>query len=380
MEKPNILFVDDEIMLLNYYQRTLQRHSDKWDMDFANSVDEALEKIDANQFHIVVSDLKMPEKTGFDLLHAVSEYKPEKNLSIILLTGLEEPDLKRKALDLGAVDLLIKPVQIEDLEARLNSILRLREYQGGLLESNSHLKEQLLQRQKLELVGRLAVGAFHDINNMLTIISGYSQMIEIEPESTEKSMIQITESCCVAAEFTKQIMEFAKSNGDEIERFSLAQTIDNAISLIQRCILKGVELSWTSPIGIPEIWVNQAQIFQLLMDFCLNISRNMAHKSKITITLVEIAISEDSHKQIQNEVQPGHYVTLIISDLIAKVDAKSLGELSISSLSEDHKGNNLGITSSAVEIIVEKHNGFLRTIKPEDDGIYVLVYFPVLSE
>ena len=378
MKKPHILFIDDEIIVLNYFKRRFQDYRNKWNMDFANSVDEALSKLEAGRYDVVVSDLKMPGKTGFDLLKIVNGSERTKGLSVILLTGVDESDLKRKALDLGAIDLLSKPVQVDDLTARLNSVLRQKEREFRNLEFSNLQKEQRIRKHKLELVGKMAIGAFHDINNMLTIISGYAQLIQIEPESAEKSMSQIADSCCLASEFTKQILEFAKSSNEDREPCDINRTIDSAVNLTRRCILKDVELSWTMPSRHTSILINQAQIFQLLMDLCLTVSRNMTTKGRITVSLLEVDFSGDRRQDsTPGAIPPGRYVCLIVSDSKAKVGTRMLRKFSVLPPLEQGSTNDIGTDSDAVHLIVEKHNAYLRVARPQRKTVVIVVYFSV---
>jgi len=168
-EKRPILFVDDEPNFLNGIRRMLRGQRDEWDMEFVNSVDEALKRCSETEFDTVVSDVNMPGRNGLDLLAALRDNEHTKAIPVIILTGNAETELKRQALDLGATDLLNKPVGHEDLVARLRSVLRLKEYQDELRDQNVILEQRVLERTadleyaRRDILWRLAkAGEFRD--------------------------------------------------------------------------------------------------------------------------------------------------------------------------------------------------------------------------
>ncbi len=168
-EKKKILFVDDEQNFLDGIRRMLRDQRDSWSMEFVNGVDEAVERCAETEFDTVVSDVNMPVKTGLDLLEALRGDERTRAIPIIILTGNAETDLKRQALDLGATDLLNKPVGHEDLVARLRSVLRLKEYQDELRDQNAYLEQRVrertadLENARRDIIWRLAkAGEFRD--------------------------------------------------------------------------------------------------------------------------------------------------------------------------------------------------------------------------
>lgn len=169
LAKKRILFVDDEPNFLNGIRRMLRTHRDDWQIDFAGGVDEAVGMTGDTAYDTIVSDVNMPLKSGLDLLTILRGRERTKNVPIIILTGNAEADLKRRALDLGATDLLNKPVGQEDLVARLRSVLRLKAYQDQIVHQNEILEQRVrertvdLERARRDIIWRLAkAGEFRD--------------------------------------------------------------------------------------------------------------------------------------------------------------------------------------------------------------------------
>ena len=167
--KKKLLFVDDERNILDMLSRMLDQCGEKWEGEFCLSVDEALEALHRTKFDTVVADIRMPQKDGLALIKAMQADDNLRNIPVIVLTGEGDRTLKRRCLDMGATDLLNKPVSREDLIARLRSALRIKEYedqlgnQVELLDGLVRERTQQLEQSNREVVWRLAkAGEFRD--------------------------------------------------------------------------------------------------------------------------------------------------------------------------------------------------------------------------
>jgi len=93
--KRRIIFVDDEINLLDGLRRMLRKKKDEWDMIFVESGKEALEKMEDINFNILVTDFKMPGMDGIELMQRVKEKYPD--IRRIILTGQSKSEIFNKA-------------------------------------------------------------------------------------------------------------------------------------------------------------------------------------------------------------------------------------------------------------------------------------------
>jgi putative two-component system response regulator len=160
--KAQILFIDDEPKVLDSIRRSLRRSRMGWEFFSSNSVDQGLMEAERIQPDLIVTDMSMPGKSGLDLIRGVRSMPELSATPIIMLTGDADVDLKRKALDLGALDLINKPMKQDDLIARIASALRLRFAELELREMNQRLEEIVTERtadlefSRYEIVWRLA--------------------------------------------------------------------------------------------------------------------------------------------------------------------------------------------------------------------------------
>lgn len=122
-----VLLVDDEYMITEGLKRLIP--FDKWDMEVvatANHADDALDYVREHPVDIVISDVNMPDKTGLEMIQEMKDLLPD--AYYILLSGYQEFDYVKKAMNLSVVDYLVKPVDKVELGHLLEKIvIQLRE-------------------------------------------------------------------------------------------------------------------------------------------------------------------------------------------------------------------------------------------------------------
>lgn len=131
-----ILFVDDEINVLHSYRRNLRN---LYDVQIAQSGKEALEIINkSDEFAVIISDYRMPEMDGIELLHKVSEISPD--TIRIILTGYADMQIAIEAINEGNIfRFLTKPISNEKLINTINDALE----QYRLITNEKELKKKL---------------------------------------------------------------------------------------------------------------------------------------------------------------------------------------------------------------------------------------------
>ena len=122
-----VLLVDDEYMITEGLKRLIP--FEKWDMEVVattNHADDALDYVREHPVDIVISDVNMPDKTGLEMIQEMKDLLPD--AYYILLSGYQEFDYVKKAMNLSVVDYLVKPVDKVELGHLLEKIVtQLRE-------------------------------------------------------------------------------------------------------------------------------------------------------------------------------------------------------------------------------------------------------------
>ena len=186
MIRPRVLFVDDELNVLRSYERSLRAQRQIWEMHFVACPFDAFNRLELEDFDAVVSDIRMPGISGLQLLKNVKANPATKDVPVIIVTGEADRELKRVALDLDATDLLSKPVDHDDLIARIRSALRTKSYADRLKQQNQLLERRVTERtseliaSRIDILWRLGKAAeFRDeeTGNHVVRVGGYSHAI-----------------------------------------------------------------------------------------------------------------------------------------------------------------------------------------------------------
>lgn len=135
--KPLILIVDDNRVNVELLKNQLKPFS--YDIDCAYDGEEALNKIQATNPDLVLLDLMMPKISGFEICKWVKQNKLTQFIPVIVITALQELDDKIKAIELGADDFLVKPINRLELTTRIKSLLNLKALHDDLDTSENIL-------------------------------------------------------------------------------------------------------------------------------------------------------------------------------------------------------------------------------------------------
>jgi signal transduction histidine kinase len=181
-ELRRVLVVDDEYGPRESIAYTL---STAFAVDTADRAAEALKKIKAVAYHVVVLDIRMPEMDGIKALEELRKMDP--HVSVIILTGYGMLSTAQQAMVAGANQYLRKPPDVAELlDAVLNQAeaAHLRRSQARMaadaLALSSALKQEIDSKEPQIWQARASVELVHDLNNPLTVVIGYSALIADE--------------------------------------------------------------------------------------------------------------------------------------------------------------------------------------------------------
>ena len=120
----HILFVDDEINILDVIRRSLHEDRDRWDMQFAVGGEAALEACAASNFDVVLADMRMPGMDGATLLKHIRDSFP--NTARIILSGFSDAALSARALAV-AHRFLAKPCNASELHLAIERVCAMQD-------------------------------------------------------------------------------------------------------------------------------------------------------------------------------------------------------------------------------------------------------------
>ena len=199
--KPLVLVVDDEYGPRESIAFTL---SSEFTVETADRAADALTRLKAKPYALVVLDIRMPEMDGIRALEELRKIDPY--VSVIMLTGYGTLHTAQQAMVAGANQYLRKPPDIAELlEAARNQAgaTHVRRQQAKLsreaLAMNDALKREIDQKEPQIWQGRASVELVHDLNNPLTVVIGYATLLVEEARAV----------AAVDAERGRRLLEYA---------------------------------------------------------------------------------------------------------------------------------------------------------------------------
>ena len=112
MSRSKILIVDDEPSVCSFLSEFLDYKG--FDTTITQSGKEALKQLKSEDFDLVLLDIIMPEMNGFEVLERINQM--EKKVPVIILTGVRDQNVANDSIEMGAMDFISKPIDLDRLE------------------------------------------------------------------------------------------------------------------------------------------------------------------------------------------------------------------------------------------------------------------------
>jgi signal transduction histidine kinase len=169
MQKGTLLIVDDVPANLSVLSEFLSEAGFK--VLVTQDGNRAIKKAESVHPNLVLLDVMMPNMDGFEVCRILKSNDCTKDIPVIFMTALADTIDKIKGFSLGAADYITKPIQHEEVLARINTHLNLRRLQQ---ESQSYTVELEKRNQELEAFSRTVA---HDLKNPLNLVINYTESV-----------------------------------------------------------------------------------------------------------------------------------------------------------------------------------------------------------
>lgn len=428
MPSNSILIVDDTPNNIRLLFDLLNRAG--FVVSVVKSGETALQKLPQIQPDLILLDVMMPGIDGFETCRRIKANPENFDIPIIFMTALSETDRIVAGLQLGAVDYITKPIQVEEVLARVNTHLGLRNIQQQLRQeicdrqqAETNLKQtlatlqqtqmQLVQNEKMSALGNLVAGVAHEINNPLGFLHGsinhtkdqvrdvlghlslYQQHYpnpvapieenakNIDIEFSIEDLPKLVNSMQAAIDRIKNISislrTFARADSDSKVFCNIHDSINSTI-LILKYRLKAdehrPEIKVIKNYGdLPKIECFPGQLNQVFMNILAN-AIDVFDEMTQTRSLAEIK-ADRQQITIRTEII-SNQVKISIRDnalgMSEDVKAKIFDHLFTTKTVG--KGTGLGL-AIARQIVVEKHGGAIEVNSTLGQGTEFIIILPV---
>ncbi len=273
----------------------------------------------------------------------------------------------------------------------------LRDAQGGILGTLSSgediterrqaeqerevLREQLLQSQKMEAIGRLAGGIAHDFNNLLTVIINNSEiMLEVLSEShpSRRDAADIGRAARRAADLTGQLLAFSRKQILEPRNIDINEAVMQSESMLRRLLNEDIDLLFMPGHDLQMTYFDPGQIEQILFNLAINARDAMPDGGKLTIETQNMELDEGYHRN-HLQTKPGCYVMLAVSDSGLGMDEETQKNIFDPFFTTKDIGQGTGLGLSTVYGIVKQHGGSIEVYSELGQGTTIKILLPVVA-
>jgi two-component system, cell cycle sensor histidine kinase and response regulator CckA len=239
------------------------------------------------------------------------------------------------------------------------------------------VEEAARKAEKMEALSRLAGGMAHDINNLLTVITGASEQVShrVSNSSAEAMSIRkIQGAVDRAAELTRRLVAFSHHQVVQPSVIDLNAMFRELEPLVRRLAGDGIVLELAVPKDPAPVLIDRKQIDQILSVLVSNAKEAMSSRGRLTISTRIDAIGDEAAKK--QDVKPGTYVRLAVRDTGCGIDPEMQAHLfePFFVRPEEQTGRGLGLAS--VYGIVRQNGGFIEVVSERDVGTVFTLAFP----
>lgn len=281
---PTLLIVDDEEGPRHSLRMVFRQD---FNVHTVDNGDKALEFARTHPVQIAILDIRMAGKSGIDVLRGLKSI--DSHIEVIMLTAYETIETARQALRLGACDYLSKPFDLSTIREAVTRALHLRRISETVSSTSERLKalsEQLNDATVKEEMARttteIYAGALHDINNPLTVITGYVELLRYKLESVgslygadlqavreDVNLLAKQVSTCGA--ITRRYLRFVNKRAAGAPEVSVNQVIDDVHTLMRNHpTLRGGKLSAKPLSRDAAAQIGGTELIQILLNLTVN--------------------------------------------------------------------------------------------------------------
>jgi two-component system, cell cycle sensor histidine kinase and response regulator CckA len=148
------------------------------------------------------------------------------------------------------------------------------------------LEDQLRQSQKMEAVGQLAAGLGHDLNNLLTIIGGYSDLSKRHqglPEQVQKGLSEIQDACKRATRLTRELLAFSRKRDSKPRALDCNRSLQELAPLLKSLLREDIAMQFNLQEGLSLVEVDEGDLGQIVMNLVINARDAMPGSGTLTI-------------------------------------------------------------------------------------------------
>ncbi|MBF0522340.1 MAG: response regulator [Candidatus Omnitrophica bacterium] len=267
----------------------------------ADTIQAALNLLNSYEFDVLTLDLNLPDSQGEKTIQDITKKAPK--VAIVVSTGSYEDELGIRTLSIGAQDFLIKgKYNGYTLNKALYYAIERKRLERELFSLCEEIKEtqnQLIQIEKMQLIGTLASGVAHEVRNPLaTVLYGVNYLynrVESDDASIKNVMDSIREAAEKANNIITDLLDFSYINQLNKVESNLNDAVKKSLSLTHHHFQeRHIQVIEKLSSDLPTVMVDVNRVVQVLVNLLMNAVHAMPKGGKITIRSLRDPDADDT--------------------------------------------------------------------------------------
>jgi PAS domain S-box-containing protein len=231
--------------------------------------------------------------------------------------------------------------------------------------------------RRLEALGRMTGGIAHDLNNLLTIVSGNLQLLEMSPNATnaERWITEALTACERGSAFNNRLLTFARRRHLVASLADLNELVRSMADLLRRTVGSGIEIVTRFAPDLGLVRIDASEIENAILNLVLNARDAMPKGGRVLIETRNVLLDETSAAP-DDDVRPGPYVRLEVSDdgngMTPEVKARAFEPFYTTK--ETGRGSGLGLAT--LHGFVRQSGGWVTLYSELGKGTSIGIYLP----
>jgi PAS domain S-box-containing protein len=249
-------------------------------------------------------------------------------------------------------------------------------------EERRHFEEALRQSQKMEAVGKLAGGVAHDFNNMLTVITGYSELMltMLDQHDPLRDPIEhIRKAGERSAALTRQLLAFSRKQVLAPVVLDLNELVTNLEKMLRRLIGEDVNLVMDLERGLRAIKFDPGQLEQVLINLVVNARDAMPTGGQLIVTTANADVSA-AQARANPDAREGPYSMLGVRDTGCGMDTATRARVFEPFFTTKGVGKGTGLGLSTAYGVITQSGGFIDVESEPGQGAFFKIYLPAVAQ
>ncbi len=251
------------------------------------------------------------------------------------------------------------------------------------VSARRRLEAELRQGQKLRVLGELATGIAHDVNNVLQVIAGQADRAKREvgdAAKVEKRLAAVADAVANGAAITRRLLSFSRQSEMQVEALSPAAKLQDVAAMVGPSLGRGIRIEVLADAGLPAVYADREQLKTAMMNLAANARDAMPDGGVLELGAAAGVLGEmtapASGRTVPRGLAPGRYVRLWARDTGVGMDAATLERVAEPFFTTKPDGRGTGLGLAMVKTFSERSGGGMTVESAVGRGTTVAIWLP----